>query len=166
MGSGKTSLGKKLSKLMIYQFIDLDDYIQKKTKKTISAIFEEEGEASFRKAENECLGEVLKKSQPTVISLGGGTVCSEENLEAIKARGLLVFIDLPASSLASRILGGKQVRPLLKDIQNEQLTEVIEEKLSQRKKYYNRAHITINGLNLTAQHLHSVILGSYKENTA
>lgn len=164
MGSGKTTAGKKLAPILKTRFIDLDEYIEKKENRSIPTIFEEEGEAKFREIETRCLGEVIKLKEPHVISLGGGTVCFNSNLETIKEKGLLIYIELPVEELAKRIKESKATRPLLKTLSDEELIKNINEILHERKKHYEQAHVIINGLNLTPQLLQQKILASNKEN--
>jgi shikimate kinase len=164
MGSGKTTLGKKLASLMNLPFIDLDRYIETKEKDTIANLFENKGETVFREIESACLDEILQQKQSTVISLGGGTICFHSNLEKVKNKGTLVYIDLPPKVLVERIKNGKTKRPLLKNVAEQDMFDFVEQKLEERKNYYNKAHIIVNGLNLTPQHLHQIIIGSLQKN--
>jgi shikimate kinase len=165
MGSGKTTLGKKLGRIMNYPFIDLDDYIMTKEGKTITQIFEESGELAFRNLEALCLEKVLEKEEPSVIALGGGTICFGTNLAKVRHAGLLIYIELPAATLASRLGQGKTPRPLLKGIHESEMQRAIEALLQQRKKFYTQAHIILNGLNLTPHHLHQAILAELPKHT-
>lgn len=163
MASGKTTAGKKLASLFKTRFIDLDAYIEKKENRSIPAIFDEEGETGFRNIETHFLKEILSLKGPRVISLGGGTICFNSSLEAVKQNGLLIYLELPAAVLADRIQQSRSSRPLLKNLSRPDLLRKIEEILGERKKFYEQAHITINGLNLTPQLLYQKILGSAQE---
>lgn len=165
MGSGKSTAGKALATLLKTRCIDLDDYLEKKEGRTIPEIFESEGEEIFREIEKKCLTDLLKLKDPHVISLGGGTVCFYDNLELIKSSGILVYIDLPIEVLANRIKESKLTRPLLKELSTEDLTKNITEILTVRKKYYEQAHITVNGLILSPQFLKQKI-SAYSQNTS
>jgi shikimate kinase len=165
MASGKTTIGKKLARLMHRAFIDLDEYVERHQNKTVASIFESGGEEMFRKIESECLQKVILKNERSVVSLGGGTICNQHNLALVKQSGLLVYIQLPPSVLASRLADSKTERPLLKDSINSTLLATISTKLDERKKYYEQAHITVNGLNLTPQNLFEAI-AAHQENTA
>jgi shikimate kinase len=164
MGSGKTTLGKKLASLMNLPFIDLDRYIETKEKDTIADLFEKKGEKVFREIESICLEEILLQKQPAVVSLGGGTICFHSNLEKVKKNGTLIYIDLPPKVLAERIKNGKTKRPLLQNVAAQDMLDFVERKLEERKKFYNQAHIIVNGLNLTPQHLYQIIIGSFQKN--
>jgi len=164
MGSGKTTLGKKLASLMKLPFIDLDHYIETKEQNTISGLFEKKGEAAFRKIESVCLEEILQQKNRTVISLGGGTICFHSNLEKVKKSGTLIYVDLPPKVLVERIKNGKTKRPLFKNVAEQNMLEFVEQKLEERKSFYNQAHIIVNGLNLTPQHLYQTIIGSVQKN--
>ena len=78
MGSGKTSIGKKVSKMIKFDFIDTDALIEQKTGVDIPTIFEHEGEKGFRDRESKVLKEV-SNSKDTVIGTGGGIIISKEN---------------------------------------------------------------------------------------
>ena len=93
MGCGKSSIGKKLAKLLRLQFIDMDKYIANKFQKDISEIFETEGEESFRNKETQVLKELCLKSD-VVIATGGGTACSLDNMHIINNHGISIYLEL------------------------------------------------------------------------
>ena len=80
MGSGKTSIGKKISKILKIKFYDLDKLIENKFKKTVNEIFREQGEINFRKKERVLLENILNKKKIFILSLGGGTPVSYTHL--------------------------------------------------------------------------------------
>jgi shikimate kinase len=164
MGSGKSTLGKKLAALMKIPFVDLDAYIETATGRSIPDIFAAEGEAYFRTLESKHLVELAEKPERTVIALGGGTVCFNNNLDLVKDRGLLVFIDLPAVTLAQRVSASPEKRPLIQGLAGKSLVSWIEQKLEERKKYYTQAHLVANGLNLNARLLLRQILEHSEKN--
>lgn len=151
MGCGKSTFGKKLSLSSGLPHIDLDSFIEKKESRTIDSIFENEGEGSFRKLESAYLRELLAQKGNKVVSLGGGTVCYHHNLSLLKSAGTLIYIELTAKTLAQRLISGKQKRPLLKNLSDEELFLFVEKKLHERLLFYKKAHLIINGLNLNAQ---------------
>lgn len=108
-GSGKTTLGKMLSKKLGWAFIDTDDYVEQFTQQTIPQLFKK-GESCFRKAETKAC-QKLGQSHATVIATGGGVVTRPENIEALKQNALVVFIDRPLNHIANDI--ETSTRPLL-----------------------------------------------------
>ena len=162
MGSGKSTIGKKLAKLYKVNFVDLDQYIEQKEKLSVQSLFENFGEEAFRKMEKKCLDEVLINEKNTVIALGGGTICFENNLGNIKKNGLLIYIELPAVALAQRLEKSKVKRPLLKNYKGDELVSFVANKLDERKEYYHKAHIVVPGISLTPQFLQQKI-SEYKK---
>ncbi len=152
MGSGKTTSGKKLAKLLNYGFADLDDHIEKRSGRRIADIFAIEGEEQFRKYEQLYL-EKLCKLQDHVISTGGGTACFIKNLELMKNAGKVVYIKMSAAALAKRLSQSDNDRPLLKNTGNKSLEKFIEDHLAQREKFYEQADVIVNGINLDVKEL-------------
>ncbi len=164
MGSGKSTLGKKLALVFRKEFVDLDRFIEKESGQSISEIFNTLGEDEFRKLEKRCLHKVLETHTKSVISLGGGSICFFDNLETVKQNGLLIYLQLPPKVLAERLKKSKTVRPLVQNLKSEDLLQSIEDKLAARLKFYEQAHLIVNGLNLTAQLLQHNIIEFQKKN--
>jgi len=110
MGSGKSSIGRRLAKYLNVELIDLDHYIVEKDGRSIPEIFAQEGEPFFRRLENICLREVLGK--PAVIATGGGVVLSEENRLLLRAHPPVIWLKASPHFLARRIHGDSN-RPLI-----------------------------------------------------
>ncbi len=100
-GCGKTTVGRRLGKILSREFIDLDAAIVVKAGKTIPEIFAEDGEEEFRRIETECAAEAGKKSG-VVISTGGGIVTRDRNYDLLRQNGTIVFINRPTTQLATR----------------------------------------------------------------
>ncbi len=111
MGSGKSTVGKNLSTKLGRKFVDLDDFIVEKFGMEISEIFSSRGEEFFRKLETEYLELVLSSQKNIVLSLGGGTIVSPSNQNAVSNGGILFFIDTPFEVCYSRISGDSS-RPI------------------------------------------------------
>lgn len=147
MGSGKSVIGKKLSEVLNYNYLDLDDYIQLKENKSITEIFKSKGEIYFRKIESKYLDEVIVDKLNTVISLGGGTPCYSENMTKIKhaKNASSIYLKTSISVLAERLFSEKNHRPLISHIQEkEELIEFIGKHMFERSPYYNQSDITID----------------------
>ena len=146
MGSGKSSVGKKLADVLGFHYFDLDDFIQEKEGKSIKEIFSIKGEVYFRKIESKYLSEIISSSN-SVISLGGGTPCYGNNMQTIKNSEITSSIYLKASltNLTDRLFLEKNNRPLIAHIEDKgELQEFIGKHLFERSMYYNQSDITIN----------------------
>jgi shikimate kinase len=138
MGSGKTTVGKWLSKKLNLQFIDMDMFIENRYHKSISAIFEGKGEAAFREIERKALQEILD-FENVVISTGGGMPCFFDNMDLMNLSGITIYLKVSVNELAKRLENGKQKRPLIKDKNPEEIKDYIAANLEKREQFYNRA---------------------------
>jgi len=156
MGSGKTTLGRKLAARMGCEFIDLDHKLEQQVELSIAEYFSIFGEDAFRTLESE----VLKKTvypDNVIISTGGGLPCYFDNMEWMKANGKVVYIKLSPKTLADRLESGKEERPLLQDKHGDDLIAFIEQKLKEREGFYSQANIIVDGLSLTAERLELIL---------
>ncbi|WP_439181742.1 shikimate kinase [Carboxylicivirga taeanensis] len=144
MGSGKSTLGKRLKSELGWDFLDLDDYFESRYQTTIKQYFAEQGEQAFRKAEQALLSEVTGLEQ-VIIATGGGTPCYFDNMAVMNRSGLTIYIKLPVKTLAERLMGAKQVRPLVAGKSGEELVTYIQEKLAEREAYYQQANVIADG---------------------
>jgi shikimate kinase len=142
MGSGKSTLGKKLAELLNYEFIDSDDWIEKKQGKSISTIFLEKSESYFREFEIEFI-QHLNLTKPSVISTGGGLPCFNDLMDIIKSKGLVIFLKASSEVILQRLKHEKS-RPLIQNLKENELNTYIKNKLKERGVYYDKAHITID----------------------
>ncbi len=152
MGSGKTSLGEKLAYKLEHEFVDLDAYIEKEEGRTISQIFEEDGEDYFRKLERVYLHRIIDQ-EDVVISTGGGTPCFFDNMEQMNEYGKTIYINMHPKALIPRLKSSPETRPLLEGKDEKEMLDYIFKSLRERERYYNKAHKVVTGYNLTAQKL-------------
>lgn len=123
MGSGKTTVGKKVAKLLGRPFVDADVALVERTGRTVAEWFDE-GEPAFRQAEAALLADLLAEAEPTVIAAGGGVVVTEANRKLLAEPGVtVVLLDADPAFLASRAKA-KPHRPLLADDPLEVLTRL------------------------------------------
>ncbi len=143
-GTGKSTVGRLLAKRLERDFIDSDKHIEGSTGKTISSIFEDDGEEGFRKIEADVIAKLSEEGNK-VISAGGGAVLREENVRNLKDNGFLVLLEATPEIINSRIAQDKkttQQRPSLTD--KEPLDE-IKHLIEQRDHAYkSAADFTIN----------------------
>ncbi|MCF8255131.1 MAG: shikimate kinase [Bacteroidia bacterium] len=141
-GCGKSTFGKKLAKAFSYKFIDLDKEIENSTNKSIPQIFEELGEVGFRKLEKEVLIKTTFQNH-LVIACGGGTPSYEDNIKLMNNAGLSIYLKVPLSYLAKRILDSKTPRPLFIGKNKEEIILKVEEIFEQRRCFYEAAKVII-----------------------
>lgn len=143
MGSGKTTVGKALSKALDIPFYDLDWYIETRRRKKISEIFAEHGEEGFRQIEYNMLHEVAE-FEDVIISCGGGTPCFFDNIDYLNRQGDVVWLKATPEVLYQHLLMSKGDRPLLKGKSPEELITFIREQLSVREPFYQKAKYTLD----------------------
>lgn len=143
MGSGKTTVGKALSKELGMLFYDLDWYIESRMRKTVKQIFDSVGEEGFRKIEHNMLHEVAE-FENVIISCGGGTPCFFDNMDYINQQADTVYLKASPEVLYGHLKMGKSVRPLLLNKTPEEVREFIEQQLEQRRPFYEKAKFTLN----------------------
>ncbi len=139
MGTGKTAVGRELSRLLDMKFIDVDAEIEKSEKRTINEIFERFGEVKFRDIETEMVKKVAQNKN-AVISTGGGAILREENVKVLKKNGIIVCLTASPETIFERISDNSD-RPLLR-VENP--LKRIKELLVFREPYYKKADIMID----------------------
>ncbi len=150
-GCGKSTFGSKLAKKLNFNFFDLDDFIEKKENKSIFSIFNDEGEIYFRKIETTYLNEIISQNLQAVISLGGGTPCFNNNLENINKNGISIYFEAPLKLLSDRIIAAKQIRPMFKGLNQEEVIQKLNDLIEKRKLFYELATFKINVLELNIE---------------
>ena len=152
MGSGKTTVGKKLAAKLGCGFIDLDAAIEHREGAFIRDIIAEKGENYFREVESAALREVPLEDK--VISTGGGTACFFDNITWMKANGRVVYIEMDEAAIYSRLkTTNLEHRPLLKGLDDEGLKAFIHTKLQERLPYYLQADVRFNPIRESIEEL-------------
>jgi shikimate kinase len=131
MGSGKTTLGKILSKKLDKNFYDSDHVIEEKLGVDVPMIFEYEGEAGFREREKDSLKELVSK-QNIVLATGGGIILSKSNRDLLSENGIVIYLKSNQKDLIKRMKNDK-TRPLLK---NGNIEEIIKKLCKEREPLY------------------------------
>ena len=111
MGAGKTAVGRRLADMLDYEFIDIDQYIEKRTGVEVSFIFEKEGEAGFRERESQAIEELTHRKN-IVLATGGGAVMAKANRELLRDRGYAIYLKTSIDQQYDRTRYS-QTRPLL-----------------------------------------------------
>ena len=140
MGSGKTSIGKHLSKKINYKFFDTDQEIEDESKMTIAEFFSKKGEKDFRKFEEKITKKILKENKGSVIALGGGSFENERTRSLVLKHNFSIWLKCNLNTLSYRC-NNLNTRPLLKDknIRNEirKLDKI-------RKKNYMKSNLKVD----------------------
>ena len=139
-GTGKTTLGRMCAELLGYDLVDTDEEIARRTGKSISEIFSNQGEDVFRDMENNILAEITKRKN-IVISLGGGTLLSDINRSLVKAHGILICLRASEANIRARLKNNND-RPLLQNSQTE--SSSIGVLLAKRKAHYDSFDLQLN----------------------
>ena len=138
MACGKSKTGPQLAQLLKYKFIDLDSLVEKVAKKSISKIFEENGENKFREYERQCLQEIIKFPS-LVVSTGGGVIIKKENWGILR-QGIVIWIDLEKKIAIERLKNEINNRPLIK---GKDIEDNYSKLFQSRKGLYEQADIRI-----------------------
>jgi len=113
MGSGKSCVGPILAKSLDMPFVDLDFELERRAGRSIAEIFKAEGEAAFRKLEEDVLLKLAMQGGSHVLACGGGAVISPANRSLLASAYITVWIDVPFAELMRRLRGERFKRPLL-----------------------------------------------------
>ncbi|MDR1864657.1 MAG: shikimate kinase [Bacteroidales bacterium] len=142
MGSGKTTIGRRMAEIIGFDFVDTDSLIEKEEGNNISRIFSERGEEAFRNIEHRLLKSLLQRDY-TVISTGGGMPCHHHHMDMMLANGKVVYLHTLPQTLAKRLMRSHTERPLIKGKTPEELQEYIAAKLAEREPFYLRANVVV-----------------------
>ena len=111
MGSGKSTVGQRVARMLVWNFLDLDGVIERHAGKSIQEIFEEVGEEGFREVEEHVLRQAVQKPR-TVVALGGGTLLGGENRRLCATTADVVWLNCPLGLIRERLGGEPGERPL------------------------------------------------------
>ena len=152
MGAGKSTLGKKLAKAIGYQFVDSDKEISNQQGVTISVLFDTKGEAYFRQLEKEFI-EQLDSNENYVVATGGGLPIYNDLMNTLNEKGITLYLRVKPSTLLLRLKEGQKKRPLIANLNEEQLHAFISEKLVERESTYLKAQLIVDEPNQKIEQL-------------
>ena len=158
MASGKSSLVNCLAEKLNITAIDLDDYIVEKEGDSIINIFKNKGEIYFRNQESVYLKELISGKKSFVLSLGGGTPCYSNNMTLLEDIPNSFYLKANLNTLFERLRLEKESRPLISDLNDDQLKEFIAKHLFERTPYYEMAKHKITVDNMTTETITENIL--------
>lgn len=148
MGTGKTYWGRLWADQHKMDFFDLDAEIERETGMTIREMFEKFGETYFREKEKQLLESFGNKNN-FILSTGGGTPCFYENMQWMNENGITIYLDTPAEILKERLSKEKHHRPLIQNLDDNELIPFIENNINKRNKFYNQAIVILSTESIT-----------------
>ena len=144
MGCGKTHWGRVVSQKLHLPFFDLDEKVEEQAGKSITEIFNDEGEEYFRMLEKEIMHMIVESHASFVMATGGGTPCYYNNIDYMKKQGTTVWINCSIDCLYQRLSKEQEQRPLIRDLTGDHLRTYITKKFGDRKIYYQQASMIFN----------------------
>ena len=136
-GAGKSTVGDFIAKKIDYRFVDLDHEIEKSQGRSISEIFEIDGEDYFREIESKLLRQMTMEN--VVIATGGGAPCFNDNMDWMNQNGFTVFLNPPIGMIISRI-SNQSHRPLIGNSPEESINDLFQKRIT----LYQRAGMETN----------------------
>ena len=155
MGAGKTTLARQLSALYGIPYIDLDQEIEKIIGISISDYFISSGESNFRMLEYQTLLNIACR-QDIIISTGGGTPCFFDNMDIMNVSGTTVYLKRDVDYLYDILVDDKS-RPLICNLNKEEIKTFIIDTLNFRERYYNQSKIIIDSKDFSAKNIKCII---------
>jgi len=158
MGTGKTAVGRELSRLLRMDLVDVDTEVERSQRMTINEIFKQFGEPRFREIETKMIQE-LSERKGIIISTGGGAVLKQENMDALRKQGVIICLMASPETILKRTAHNSN-RPLLKV---EDPFGKIQELLNYRKPFYEKADIIIDTEGKTPREIAGQIIEKIKD---
>jgi len=146
-GTGKSAVARKVAELLGWEYLDTDDEVVKLAGKSIPEIFEQDGEAEFRRLEHEVLKRLSEVAGNRVIATGGGVVIDPRNRDILQQRSVVICLEASPETIYQRLLGDNLessspvVRPLL--VGSNPLERIKQLKESRQSFYYGIADRTV-----------------------
>lgn len=149
-GTGKTTIGKILAKKLCKEFVDADEYLEKKEGKTIKTIFAEGGESLFREIETRIIAELCRLDNK-IIATGGGAVLREENVRSFRRLGIVILLEADTDTIYKRTHKDPLTEQRRPSLTNRNAYEEIEYLLEYRRPLYDKAaDFVINTASMSA----------------
>jgi len=158
MGTGKTTIGREVARLLDRRFYDFDQKIEERMKISVKEIFEKYGEVFFRDMESKIVAEFVNQTD-LVIATGGGTLLFKDNLTSLSKNSVIFCLTAPKGILIKR-LENSFGRPLLA---GGTLNERIECLLNERESLYQELPNPIDTTNLSVAETASKIIEIYNQ---
>lgn len=159
MGVGKTTIGGKLAEKLKCYFIDCDQEIEDREKKTIREIFAQNGEKYFREVEAKTIQEIISRDEEIVLSLGGGAFMNDETRKILKEKAFTIWLFADVDEILHRV-GNKNTRPLLNQ---KNKREILQELVTKRYPVYEEADMKFDTTSVNHEILITKIIRQINE---
>ena len=144
-GCGKSSLGKRLARRLGKQYVDTDKLVEREVGATVADIFYYEGEEYFRSAERATLERLVDEGFDGVVATGGGLAVWGDNMEQMRGLGVTVYLRRSPKNIISRLSPyGRQKRPKIRGMNDEQLLEFMTAHMAEREPIYSQADVVLD----------------------
>lgn len=144
-GSGKTTLAKRLAKVLNLHVVDTDKCVEQMVGATISDIFFYEGEEYFRRSEREVVEALVAEERDMIVATGGGLPTWGDNMERLNECGTTIYLRRTPEQILSRLTAfGREKRPMFRGKSDEELMEFMHTQMAVREPYYSKATITVD----------------------
>lgn len=144
-GSGKTTLAKRLAKVLNLHVVDTDKRVEQMVGAAISDIFFYEGEEYFRRSEREVVEALVAEERDMIVATGGGLPTWGDNMERLNECGTTIYLRRTPEQILSRLTAfGREKRPMFRGKSDEELMEFMHAQMAVREPYYSKATITVD----------------------
>lgn len=150
MGSGKSTLGRKLAEQLGLGFIDTDIFLENRFRQRVQDMFASVGEEAFRRRER-VIAEELSGMTDCVIATGGGLPCFYDNMDLLLDSGHVIYLSASDDCLLMRLELCKRTRPAVANKSGEELLAHIRQAMQHRRHIYERAHQTYSVESITGE---------------
>jgi shikimate kinase len=145
MGAGKSTVAKNLAKNINFEWLDLDEIIVSREGISINDIFKTKGEIYFRKLEHQIFKDlIVSNNNSFVLSVGGGTPCYANNHEFLKLENVSsIYLQASIKTLYSRLLPSRNERPLISNLNEDEMMDFLAKHLFERSYFYHQAKFVV-----------------------
>ncbi len=150
MCSGKTTLGRAVEKATGIPYVDLDEMIEREQGMTVSEIFANRGEETFRSMESDALSRVALMND-IIVGCGGGTPCRPANMELMNSCGTTVMLRPSTERLLARLRLYRSTRPLIASLTDTEIESAMKRGLDEREKFYKAAKLEFDSTFLESE---------------
>lgn len=155
MGSGKSTVGRKLALRLGYEYYDLDEQMEESSGRTISEMFEEDGEEAFRFFESMALKNIAMLDN-LVLATGGGAPCFHDSMKLMLRTGPTIYLKADINFLASRLVQSEG-RPLIGGLSGEALKQKLTEILNERGSIYEKSKFSFDAMNIGSTEIEEMV---------